>query len=108
MDLLSFLGILMPSVPMVLMVYFMVTRDPKNPMPLVAKGLSLENLIMFLLATPVQIFGGRYFYVQAYAAIKHGHTNMDVLIVLATTLSYTYSVIVLAAAMAMNFDFSPN
>ena len=40
----------------------------------------------------LQLLGGRYFYVTAYKAIKHGTTNMDVLIVLATTIAYVYSV----------------
>jgi hypothetical protein len=40
-------------------------------------------------------------------ALKHRTTNMDVLIVLATTVSYVYSVVIVAAAMAMNLNFSP-
>ncbi len=37
----------------------------------------------------------------AYKALKHRTTNMDVLVMLATTISYTYSVAVVVAAMAM-------
>uniref|UniRef100_A0A0D9WT07 HMA domain-containing protein n=1 Tax=Leersia perrieri TaxID=77586 RepID=A0A0D9WT07_9ORYZ len=35
---------------------------------------------------------GKRFYVAAYRALRHGSTNMDVLVVLGTTASYVYSV----------------
>lgn len=44
-----------------------------------------------LIAAPALIYGGRFFYISAYNALKHGHTNMDVPIALAITLSYTIS-----------------
>ncbi|TRY98762.1 hypothetical protein DNTS_025499 [Danionella cerebrum] len=62
-------------------------------------GLSIMNLISFLFCVPVQFIGGRYFYCQAYKALKHRTANMDVLIVLATTIAFTYSVVVLLVAM---------
>ena len=59
----------------------------------------MNNLFQFL--------GGRYFYVQAYKAVKHRTTNMDVLVVLATTIAYVYSVMVVVVAMAMKERTSP-
>ena len=40
----------------------------------------------------VQFVVGKRFYVAAYRALRHGSTNMDVLVVLGTTATYVYSV----------------
>lgn len=55
----------------------------------------------------LQFIGGRHFYIAAWKAIKHHSTNMDVLIMLATTISYSYSFIVLLAAAIMQHNPSP-
>uniref|UniRef100_A0A8C4WQ49 P-type Cu(+) transporter n=1 Tax=Eptatretus burgeri TaxID=7764 RepID=A0A8C4WQ49_EPTBU len=88
-----------------LMIYSMVYNDrqPTNIIP----GLSVMNFTLFLLCTPLQIFGGQYFYVQAYRALKHGTSNMDVLIVLATSTAYLYSVVILIVAMVEHATRSP-
>ena len=52
---------------------------------------------LFVLATPVQIFGGWSFYTGAWAALQRRALNMDVLIVLGTSVAYLYSVVVVFA-----------
>ncbi|XP_002720177.2 copper-transporting ATPase 1 isoform X1 [Oryctolagus cuniculus] len=70
-------------------------------------GLSIMNLLSFLLCVPVQFFGGWYFYIQAYKALKHKTANMDVLIVLATTIAFSYSLVILLVAMYERAKVNP-
>ena len=44
-----------------------------------------------LLATPVQFFIGKQFYIGAYKALKNKSANMDVLVALGTSAAYFYS-----------------
>ncbi len=51
-------------------------------------------LQQLLLATPVQFWIGRRFYVGAFHALRGGGANMDVLIALGTTMAYVFSAVV--------------
>ncbi|KAM4695682.1 copper-transporting ATPase 1 [Rhinophrynus dorsalis] len=70
-------------------------------------GLSIMNLLSFLLCLPVQFLGGWYFYIQAYKALKHKTANMDVLIVLATSIAFIYSLVILVIAMCEKAKVNP-
>ncbi|XP_044161666.1 copper-transporting ATPase 1 [Bufo gargarizans] len=70
-------------------------------------GLSIMNLLSFLLCVPVQFLGGWYFYIQAYKALKHRTANMDVLIVLATSIAFIYSLVILLVAMFEKAKVNP-
>uniref|UniRef100_A0A3P9H320 P-type Cu(+) transporter n=1 Tax=Oryzias latipes TaxID=8090 RepID=A0A3P9H320_ORYLA len=70
-------------------------------------GLSIMNLLSFIFCVPVQFIGGRYFYIQAYKALKHKSANMDVLIVLATSVAFSYSLVVLIVAMVERAKVNP-
>lgn len=48
--------------------------------------------VQLALATPVQFFIGKQFYVGAYKALKNKSANMDVLVALGTSAAYFYSV----------------
>jgi P-type Cu2+ transporter len=51
----------------------------------------LFHWISAMIAAPALVYGGRFFYRSAYAALSRGRTNMDVPIALAITLSYAVS-----------------
>ncbi|MEW6585821.1 MAG: copper-translocating P-type ATPase, partial [Nitrospirota bacterium] len=49
---------------------------------------------LFIITTPIMIFGGKGFFVGAYHAIKDRVANMDLLIALGTSTAYVYSAFV--------------
>ncbi|XP_055282151.1 copper-transporting ATPase 2 isoform X8 [Moschus berezovskii] len=107
----SFLCSLVFGIPVMgLMIYMLIpSREPQATVldHSVIPGLSIVNLIFFILCTFVQFLGGWYFYVQAYKSLRHGVANMDVLIVLATSIAYVYSLVILVVAVAEKAERSP-
>ncbi len=65
---------------------------------LTGAGAAHEDLVprwlQLLLATPVQFYIGRRFYLGAWHALRGGGANMDVLIVLGTTMAWVFSAVV--------------
>ncbi len=53
--------------------------------------LFMEPWFQLLLATPVQFYVGKQFYVGAFKALRSGSANMDVLVALGTSAAYFYS-----------------
>lgn len=49
---------------------------------------------LFIITTPIIIFGGKGFFVGAYQAVKQRVANMDLLIALGTSTAYVYSAFV--------------
>jgi P-type Cu+ transporter len=53
--------------------------------------LFMNPWFQLLLATPVQFYIGKSFYIGAYKALRNGSANMDVLVSLGTSAAYFYS-----------------
>uniref|UniRef100_H0WUP8 Copper-transporting ATPase 2 n=4 Tax=Otolemur garnettii TaxID=30611 RepID=H0WUP8_OTOGA len=105
----SFLCSLLFGVPVMgLMIYMLVpSSEPHVLDHNIIPGLSILNLFFFILCTFVQVLGGWYFYVQAYKSLRHRSANMDVLIVLATSIAYIYSLVILVVAVFEKAERSP-
>ncbi|XP_051882353.1 copper-transporting ATPase 2-like [Pristis pectinata] len=107
----SFLFSLVFGIPVFGLMMYMIVMDKRSssmpPEQNIIPGLSILNLAFFALCTPVQFIGGWYFYVQAYKSLKHKTANMDVLIVLATTVAYLYSCVILIVGIAEKAEQSP-
>ena len=59
-------------------------------------GISMMTLapLMLIAATVIQVWAGRTFYTAAWAAARHGATNMNTLVALGTSAAYGYSAFV--------------
>ncbi|MFV9506980.1 MAG: heavy metal translocating P-type ATPase [Oscillochloridaceae bacterium umkhey_bin13] len=73
----------MPGASMAEMMHHIAARD------------DLLNWIFLVLATPVQFYSGRDFYINAWKALKARTANMDSLIALGTSAAYFYSLALL-------------
>lgn len=51
----------------------------------------LPNWVQWLLATPVQFWIGKRFYIGGWHALRGGSANMDVLVALGTSMAYLFS-----------------
>uniref|UniRef100_A0A8C5TP21 Copper-transporting ATPase 1 n=1 Tax=Malurus cyaneus samueli TaxID=2593467 RepID=A0A8C5TP21_9PASS len=107
----SFVVSLVFCIPVMgLMIYMMEMEALHSSMVLeyqLLPGLSVMNFLSFLLCVPVQVFGGWHFYIQASRALRHNTANMDVLVVLATSIAFLYSFVILLVAMAEKAKVNP-
>lgn len=55
------------------------------------------NWLLLALATPVQFYVGYDYYTGAYKSLRNGSANMDVLVVMGTSVAYFYSIAVVIA-----------
>lgn len=58
--------------------------------------------IQLALATPIQFFIGKQFYIGAYKSLKNGSANMDVLVALGTSAAYFYSLFLSIQSIGKN------
>jgi Cu+-exporting ATPase len=72
---------------------------------LLGKHELLPLWLQFALATPVQFWIGKRFYVGAYHTLRGGGANMDVLVALGTSMAWLYSAVVMALALPHHVYF---
>jgi Cu+-exporting ATPase len=61
-------------------------------LPMWAHG-EWTNIVMLILATPVQFYVGWQYYIGAYKSLRNGAANMDVLIAMGSSVAYFYSIL---------------
>jgi Cu+-exporting ATPase len=78
------------SLPLLLQMFSMFGQEHSELLP---------RWLQLALATPVQFWIGRRFYVGGYKALRGGGANMDVLVALGTTVAYSLSAVVTLAGL---------
>jgi P-type Cu+ transporter len=86
-DLVVFAGSALLTAPFIIQMVIMLTGG----------HFTLTPMLQLLLATPVQFVAGARFYKPAWAALKAGSGNMDLLVVLGTSAAYWLSVAMMVA-----------
>ncbi len=62
------------------------------PLSSVIPAFFANSFFLWAMATPVQFYGGWQFYKGAWAALKHGQSDMNTLIVVGSSAAYLYSI----------------
>ncbi len=65
----------------------------------------IPRWLQFALATPVQFWAGKRFYVGAWHALRGGGANMDVLVALGTSMAWLFSTVVTILALPQHVYF---
>ena len=76
-----------------------------SPLLLHMAGFPIPGYLQLILATPVQFWVGRRFYLGAYHSLRGGSSNMDVLVALGTSVAYFYSAIVTLFSLNLHVYF---
>lgn len=84
------------TLPLVAQMPFMLSGDMHNELP---------RWLQLLLATPVQFWIGARFYRGAWHALRGGGANMDVLVVLGTSMAWALSAVVTVAGLHQHIYF---
>ena len=73
-------------------------------------GMTMEQslVVLFLLATPVQFIAGYRFYSGAYRSLKNRKLNMDILIVVGTSVAWLYSTAVMISPHTFMDPLNPS
>ena len=88
----QFLGSALFTLPIFLIAVVLPKTSMQQPLSTpVVPGLSVRVLLLGLLTTPVQFGFGLRFFKSALGALRHGSTNMDVLVALGSSAAYFYS-----------------
>ncbi|MCB1986160.1 MAG: cadmium-translocating P-type ATPase [Burkholderiales bacterium] len=87
------------TLPLVLQMGAMFTGHGMDAMDIIPRWLQ------WLLATPVQFWIGKRFYIGAWHALRSGGANMDVLVALGTSMAYFFSAVVTALSLDQHVYF---
>lgn len=86
----------------VIMIFMFIPSMHKMLMHKIPPGITIQDLILFITATPIQFIIGKRFYVGAWKALKHKSSDMNTLIAVGTSAAYFYSVYVVLKMITDN------
>lgn len=85
------LGVIFGLPSYIIMIFMFIPAMHQYIMYKVPPGIAIQDIILFITATPIQFVIGKRFYTGAWKALKHKTSNMNTLIAVGTSAAYFYS-----------------